>query len=338
MADSILTETEAHQNEAVSANAGARAAGAFKTVLVGVDGTSAGRDAIALGETLRAHDGRLILAHVVPTHVPSSRTLHSTRLGRSARELLARERSAAGVSADLAGTLARSVRHGLDELADESDADLVVVGSRRGGAIRRLLGRSYALRSPRPVAIAPSGYAERLGPLKAIGVAYDATPESQDALAAAVQLADQQDAAVQAMVVVSEGSVDAATRRRTIGHSALSGAAIRGSTNVAPALTAAAWSASSGRGRRTALDRLKRAAEQRLRALRGVEGRVVVGSPVSELLAFGDQVDLLIVGSRSHRLLRQLILGSTSARLAESAEFPVLVVPRPTGPRGAREH
>src|SRR5690349_12924825 len=36
----------------------------FGNVLVGVDGTSAGRDAIALGDVLRDRDGRLTLAHV----------------------------------------------------------------------------------------------------------------------------------------------------------------------------------------------------------------------------------------------------------------------------------
>lgn len=329
MAHSIFTENEARQNEAVSADPGARAAGTFKTVLVGVDGTSTGRDAIALGETLRAHDGRLILAHIVPAHVSISRTFRSTRAGRSSHELLARERSAAGVSADLSGTLARSVRHGLDQLADECDADLLVLGARRRGAIRRLLGRGYALRSPRrPVAIAPCGYAERQGPIKTIGVAYDGTPASERALAAARRLAGRHDATVQTMTVVSEAAADATSRRRTVVNPALTGAAIRGSTSLGPAVTAAAWSASSGRARRTALDRLERAAEQRLRALRGVEGRVAVGPPVGELLAFGDQVDLLIVGSRSHRPLRQVILGSTSARLAESAACPVLVVPR----------
>lgn len=140
MAHSTLTENDGRRAEAASAEDGARPPGACKTVLVGVDGTSTGRDAIALAETLRAEDGRLILAHVVLAQVPIYRNFHSTVMGRSSRQMLARERYAAGVSADLTATVARSTRHGLDQLADQSDADLLVIGTGQRGAIRHLRG------------------------------------------------------------------------------------------------------------------------------------------------------------------------------------------------------
>jgi nucleotide-binding universal stress UspA family protein len=226
---------------------------------------------------------------------------------------------------------ARSVRSGLDQLADDCDADLLVIGASRRGTIGRLLRGTYTLRSPgppaRPVAVAPLAYAERRGPIKTIGVAYDASPASQRALAEARRLAAPMDAAVHTMTVVSEAHTDAATRRRTVINPALTGAAIRGSTSVAPALTSAAWSASSGRGRHAVLDRHEREAEDQLRSLRGVQAHLAIGSPIHELLAFTEHVDLLIIGSQSHGPLRRLIHGSTSARLAESARCPVLIVP-----------
>ena len=48
-----------------------------------------------------------------------------------------------------------------------------------------------------------------------------------------------------------------------------------------------------------------------------------------ELLAFGDEVDLLIVGSRGHGPLRRLVLGSTSLQLTREARCPLLIVPPP---------
>lgn len=148
MSHSILAENQARPDVAVSPDASARPGGRFETVLVGVDGTSTGRDAIALGDALRAPGGRLILAHVIQTHFPTSRTFHSTSLGRNAHAMLEQEREAAGVSAGLARMLAPSVRSGLDQLGDDFDADLLVIGASRGGTIRRLLGRTYTLRSP----------------------------------------------------------------------------------------------------------------------------------------------------------------------------------------------
>jgi nucleotide-binding universal stress UspA family protein len=165
MAHSTLTENEARPEEAVRVEADARAPGTFKTVVVGVDGTSTSRDAIALGETLRAHDGRLILAHVVLAQVPVYRNFHSTPVGKSSHEMLERERAAAGVSADLTGMFAPSVRSGLDQLADDYDADLLVVGASRRGVIRRLVDRIWTRRSrgnsARAVAVAPFAYAMR---------------------------------------------------------------------------------------------------------------------------------------------------------------------------------
>jgi nucleotide-binding universal stress UspA family protein len=56
--------------------------------------------------------------------------------------------------------------------------------------------------------------------------------------------------------------------------------------------------------------------------LEGVEGRVAFGVAAQALVAFGDEVDLLVVGSRGHGPVRRLILGSTSMQLAREARCP----------------
>lgn len=53
----------------------------FSSVLVGVDGTSTGRDAIALADRLCAPSGRLTLANIVLMPSPVYHNFHATRLG-----------------------------------------------------------------------------------------------------------------------------------------------------------------------------------------------------------------------------------------------------------------
>lgn len=73
-------------------------------------------------------------------------------------------------------------------------------------------------------------------------------------------------------------------------------------------------------------------ATDRLASLGDVDGRVTVGIPGEELVAFGDEVDVLVVGSRGSDPLRRLLLGSTSLHLTREARCPLLVTPRPSPP------
>ena len=54
---------------------------------------------------------------------------------------------------------------------------------------------------------------------------------------------------------------------------------------------------------------------------------------VEELAAFGDRVDLLVVGSRGYGPVRRLVLGSTSGELARDARCALLVLPRASDAR-----
>lgn len=59
-------------------------------------------------------------------------------------------------------------------------------------------------------------------------------------------------------------------------------------------------------------------------------GEVIVSSHVVEALADlpGAHPDLLVCGSRGYGAVRQVLLGSVSARLIRQAAYPVIVVPR----------
>jgi nucleotide-binding universal stress UspA family protein len=65
-----------------------------------------------------------------------------------------------------------------------------------------------------------------------------------------------------------------------------------------------------------------------LEELPDVEGHAVYGIAGEELAAFGDQVDILVVGSRDYGPVKRLVLGSTSDYLERHARCALLVLPR----------
>lgn len=310
MRDTRLDTAAARCDEA-SRHCGAGCSGWFGDVLVGVDGSPTGRDAIALGEALRDPSGRLTLAHVLLSQAPSYRNFHATPAWANSRRMLERESEASGIAAELTGMASASVGGGLHQLADDCGADLLVVGSCSRGSVGRLLRgddtRGSLSSAGCAVAIAPHGYAERSREIKTIGVAYNDTPESEAALAAARSLAARLRASVQALTVVSL---------------AAAGPGAWGALDVG-------WAAG--------IEAIEQAARDRLRSLDGVDVRVAFGPPGDELVAFGDEVDLLVVGSRSFGPLRRLILGSTSMHLARDVRSPLLVLPRPAVVGDARD-
>jgi nucleotide-binding universal stress UspA family protein len=264
----------------------------FENVIVGIDGRSNGRDALALARQLCDHVGKLTLAYVHPGDLAEER--------EDALRLLERERVAAGVSAELASVVAASPGRGLHERAEAQGADLLVVGSCARGAFgRAMLGddtRAALNGAPCALAIAARGHAEHLAPLVRIGVGYDGSPESRAALAAAQELAARSNASPRALEVVAVPSI------------AYAGI-------VPPAIG-------------ESIDAMLSDAGERMRALAGVEGTAVYGLAGEELASFGDRLDLLVVGSRGYGPLRRLVMGSTSDHLERHARCSLLVLPR----------
>jgi nucleotide-binding universal stress UspA family protein len=195
---------------------------------------------------------------------------------------------------------ARTVGEGLHRLAEARAADLLVVGSSRRGMFGRVLlgdDTSASLNgAPCAVAVAPSGFAAADAALATLGVAYDESPESEAALAATRELAARMHAKIRVVEVITWPSYAYA------GPMTMPGPPF--------------------------MDDLLEASALRMAALEGVETSARQGMPGEELAAFGSEVDLLVVGSRSYGPLQRLIHGSTSAYLTRHARCPLLILPR----------
>jgi nucleotide-binding universal stress UspA family protein len=275
----------------------------FKNVLVGVDGRSNGRDAIALASHLTDPAGKLTLAHV---HIGQVHPLHAITPGlvreerEASQKLLAAELAAVDVDAELVAVEDATPGSGLHRRAEEQGADLLVVGSCSRGLVgRAMLGddtRAALNGAPCAVAIAARGYSEQPIPLAKVGVAYNGSSESKAALATAIGLAAPTRAEVRAMEVVS------------IPTYAFTGL-------VPPAFG-------------ETVELMLAEGNARMRELDGAEGRAVYGLAGEELAVFGDEVDLLVVGSRSYGPVRRLVVGSTSDYLERHARCSLLVLPR----------
>jgi nucleotide-binding universal stress UspA family protein len=281
----------------------------FTNVLVGVNGRSGGRDAITLAQQLAAPGGQITLAHIYGGAWIFGGAAALALLGAReyAEAVLAREQEAASIDAARISLAARSVGRGLHELAEQHHADLLVVGSSEHGPIGRVLTGDRTLASLNgarcAVAIAPTAYVEHVRPLRTLGVGNDGSPESERALGLARALAAHYGSEIRALAVVSLQSIPAGDPLPE--H----------------------WTEIT--------DELIREERKRLTSVDGVRGDATYGEPSDELARFGEEVDLLIVGSRGYGPLGRLFNGSTSTSLARHAPCPLLVLPRAAAPAGA---
>ena len=58
---------------------------------------------------------------------------------------------------------------------------------------------------------------------------------------------------------------------------------------------------------------------------------VVTGIPAEEILAWGKDADMIVVGSRGAGGFKKLLLGSVSVQVAHHAHVPVVVIPADNG-------
>ncbi|MFI4990207.1 MAG: universal stress protein [Solirubrobacterales bacterium] len=275
----------------------------FKNVLVGIDGKPNGRDAIALASRLLDDGGKMALAHVHSADLRVLQTIGPELLAEevvSSEELLRNERAEAGVDAELITVTAPTPGRGLHEQAEAQGADLIVVGSCSRGLLGRvMLGddtRAALNGTPCAVAVAARGYATASTPLMRIGVGYDGSPESIAALAAAREIAGESKGSVSALQIVTIPPVMY--------------------TGLMPPLVG------------ESIDSLIEEARGRMEGMPDVEGRAVYGVPGEELSAFGDELELLVVGSRSFGPVRRRVVGSTCDYLERHARCSLLTLPR----------
>jgi nucleotide-binding universal stress UspA family protein len=289
------------------------------TVIVGHDGSDSGDDAAVLGARVaRATGEELVAVTVYPAENPigvgrvdaewvAAMREHAREVSDSAQRFL----SERGVQASYRVVGSGSAAHGLDDVAEAARASMIVVGSERHGARRRISPGSTGERLLHgaicPVAIAPRGFREQpvQASIQRIGVAFVDTPEGHEAAKVAGDLAAQTGATVTLYTVVA---------RRAEVLSPIIGVDAE-----------EAFLATVREDARAALDSARAALPQ------GVEvaEELLEGDTVEALAALDEhEADLLVCGSRGYGPVRRVLLGGVLRRLIRRAACPVVVVPR----------
>ena len=282
-------------------------------IVVGVDGTERSQDALALASRLADPEQPLLLTHVHDYGRLSS-LLSAGEYEDIIREVA--DSMFAAVQEMLSPATQRELRlvsdpspaAGLQELAQETGASIVVVGSSHRSGLGRVLAgsvtESVLAGAPVPVAVAPHDYAGGdPGPLT-FGCGFDGSPESREALAWAADLARRRRAQLVALAVHNPV--------------AFGGVPTGGLTSS-----------------QTANDALRRELGERLAEAvtalsdgNEASSRLLEGDAAGELTAVSAELDLLVLGSRGYGPVRSVLLGSVSRELARSAACPIVVVPR----------
>lgn len=289
----------------------------LRKVLVGVDGTPGGRDAVALSCALAAADDPdvvLVGAYTDPLLPFPPGLRRDLQLGRELERLLLETRRELAPSARTHVRADRSPGRALcHEIAGER-ADLLVLGSsRRVGAglagVGRT-GRQVLHDAACAVALAAHGIAGENGAqpfaLRRIVVGVDRSAEARAALGVARGLAAGADARLTAVAVVDD----------------------RLPATVAPAgmaMELVQWDDLVAANREQAEALLAELAQE----APGLETELRVGDPGEELAAAATDADLLVIGSRRWGPLSHLVVGSTGEELVREAPCSLLLVPRP---------
>jgi nucleotide-binding universal stress UspA family protein len=282
----------------------------FQKIVVGVDGRAGGREALALARLLGGQDTEIVAVHVYAyerTPGRSSSASFEQVLREDARVVVERELAAAGVAGTAVVTGDLAVASGLDRIAVREQADLIVLGSTRHGALGGLLAGDTALATMHgahsAVAVAPKGYEGPPPHAPQVLVAFDGSPEARAALLAARQVAAASGGRVHTLCCVEPPAAFG-----------ISGAYGFDWTEVA--------------ARRRADCRAALAETLCEDGDCATTSEVVIGLPGPAIADASREADLLVTGSRAHGAARRLLLGSTTARLLRTASCPLLVLPR----------
>ncbi len=279
----------------------------YRKIIVGHDLHPGGRDALALGRQLAgATNAELVVAGIFP--------VGTLPIGFESSWIYEEEKVANEIQtvADEAGAEAeafpsRSVGMGLTGLAEEIDADLVVVGSSRHSKLGQLLAGNVGLSllhgAPCAVAIAPRGYAEGPTGITTVVVGVGGGDDSQLALEAATELAGVLGATLKLVAVAQDPPVV---------HG--QGAGMAGDRAVREAIEEEA---------RQQLDEASRSTGDV-----PTEATLITGDPAEKLAEAASPGSILVVGSRGYGPVRRVLLGSVSTELMSSAPCPVLIHPR----------
>jgi nucleotide-binding universal stress UspA family protein len=292
----------------------------FSTIVVGVDGLQGGRDALLFAQRLRERaGGALVAVHVHPSHPFSLRGLRpdvEVVARDEADALLHRQLAAADVAARAIVTADASPARGIHRVAKELDADLLVIGTTHRGPVGRVVAgdnvRAVLLGAGRPVVVVTHAADKAQLGQPVIGVGYDGSPESREALAWGARLAEALDGSIRVICTVESG--DRFSPSVSYGFNWV-GLAREGEEHAKSVVAEAA------------ADIGDRAA-----------GQVVVSTARDELARLSQGLDLLVLGSHGYGPVRRTLLGSASDRLVHTAACPVAVVPPGASGRDVHEH
>ena len=283
------------------------------SLVVGLDGREHDADALALASELHAAFGHeIVLTHVNPPGPPGLGMVEVERIqARQGHELLAE--AASSISARSESLLVEPcpVPAGLARVAVDRGAAFLVLGSSHRGRLGRIVPGGVTsqllMHAPCAIAVAPVGYAHNAGgPVSRVGLAYDATGESDVALSAAATAASRLEVPLQVYYAMHAISPEPA------------------------------WDEYRGHMRGFARGILDRGLRQLPAGLK-VSSRVLEGN-VAEVVAQAageDGVGLLFVGSRGYGPLREALLGGVGGELLHTAPCPLVIIPRGSGQTGS---
>ena len=286
-------------------------------IIIGADGSERSGDAVAFGAAMAHLSGAAVTVVNAypwqPTGFVGAHDVDHFQLEESERIL---GRVSEPVR-HLEGFESRSVSEpsparALHGLAEELDAELIVVGSSHHGRLGRIFPGSTAERllhgSPCAVAVVPHGYRSSAHDgFGAIACGWDGSPESTLALATAGSLAKQGNASLRVVLTLEPPEQYAFTP----------------DVGVDPEHALA-----------EARAHLERALAQAMETLPGTveaTGEVLEGIADRDLIEVSESVDLMVLGSRDYGPLHAVLLGGVSAKVMRESACPVIVVPNGSG-------
>jgi nucleotide-binding universal stress UspA family protein len=271
-------------------------------VVIALDLASDPASPLRLGvELAQMLSGPVVLVTVLVKNPFLSR-VDDDREHRLRDELVAVGRTVDEVEVSDASVLtAASPARALQELTERGDIAAIVVGSTARERRRRILAGSVVQRlvsgAACPVAVAPHGYDDAVPAPPLVGVAFDASPESVQALEAGSALARRAGAALRVITANPLWMIDELPDPR---REALAGRA----------------------------EMELRAAHDAAVVAHGGEGAFVAGEPAQVLAEHSADLGLLVTGSRGYGPLGAVLVGSTTYELLRSAACPLLILPR----------
>lgn len=266
----------------------------FRNVVIGVDHGEGGHDAVALAHQLVSPSSTVTIAHVYTGDPYVYRGVSSEYAAYERRrdlEHMAHARAEVGAAAELRWHRAAFVSTGLEELCEALNADLLVIGAPQRHGLEHLLEHdtAHAVRDrvPAAVAVAPLGYRCAPRALDEVGVGYNGSEASRNALRAARVLASDHGSRLSACEVI-----DASPRP----------------------------------GEGAVPDEFADVTRRRLARLTGAQAHVAWGWPSEELTLFSRVVDLLVIGSARRTRLGRPRRNAVARELVRTTRCPLVIV------------